>query len=456
MIKIRFLWISGLLMLLMLVNCRTSDEVVQIENTNKKFAVFSEESRYGKNSNFEYSKAFTYLMHRYDQMQGTNVSGLVNTTNKTVWNEEEEIYFPEEIHESYVEFRIHSQTIEDENGDIWVMFPKIENDEVKDLVVSVLTNNETEVYYPVVDRGSKIYTDNLHVFQNAYDTYFKTYLGNGKTNKARCGFDGSPACDIEVVIISYPGNGDPSNSGGGIIGGTGGGGEGGNCEPHAECLDYQGGSGGGGVSNPCEKAKSASENATTNSKKSDFATAKTAVTGMNNGLENGVVFGNVGGQMVHTDVQTGGATSGNLTHSYADPIADLHNHTDNKPPSAGDVYQLIKNQNDYANYSTRYVVTQNGTMYALVVTDKTAMNTFLSNYPASQLPGHNPNFPGQMFEDWYNFTFDGHGNAEMALSHVLDKYNTGIALTKMDTNGNFKKVNVTQNSNGTYTQSNCP
>lgn len=44
-----------------------------------------------------------------------------------------------------------------------------------------------------------------------------------------------------------------------------------------------------------------------------------------------------------------------------------------------------------------------------------------------------------MFKEWYDFTFEWYGNDEMALSYILDKYNAGIALTKMDKNRNFKK-----------------
>lgn len=46
----------------------------------------------------------------------------------------------------------------------------------------------------------------------------------------------------------------------------------------------------------------------------------------------------------------------------------------------------------------------------------------------------------------------------MALSYVLDKYNTGIALTKLE-NNEFRKINIQQeNINGetTYKQTPCP
>ena len=213
------------------------------------------------------------------------------------------------------------------------------------------------------------------------------------------------------------------------------------------------------VKTPCEKAIAPSTTATTYSKTTTFNNAKTSISGMNNNKENGVVFGNINGTTQSTWLQTGGEHSITLTHSFADPTGDLHNHTDNTPPSPGDFYSLINARNSFSNYNTRYVTTPDGTIYALVVTDLAAMNTFLQNYPPYQSnPNMSPNFSGQMFDDWFNFIFNGYGNEEMALSYVLDKYNTGIALTKLE-NNEFRKINIQQeNINGetTYKQTSCP
>ncbi|QDP86249.1 hypothetical protein FNJ88_12075 [Chryseobacterium sp. SNU WT5] len=215
---------------------------------------------------------------------------------------------------------------------------------------------------------------------------------------------------------------------------------------------------------PCAKAKAGSTRATTTSKSTAFNTAKTTITGMKNGKENGVVFGNVNYETKSTSVQTGGTSSGTLTHTFSDPIADLHNHPGNNPPSTGDLYVLISNQQQFTNYSTRYVVTLNGTTYALVVTDKTAMNIFLKNYPPSitsnPYGGNFVNFPQPLFNEWDDISFYNNDNQEMALSVILDKYNSGIMLTKMDNNGNFKKVNYISNTDTagttTYTNTPCP
>lgn len=211
---------------------------------------------------------------------------------------------------------------------------------------------------------------------------------------------------------------------------------------------------------PCNKAKAASTKATENSKTETYTNSKTSIIGMNNGLENGVVFGNENGLITSTAVQTGSANSATLNHSFTNPIADLHNHHDNKPPSVGDVYALIGNQKSYTNYDTRYVITPNGTTYALVVTDSILMNIFLRNYPPDQAnPNMSPNFPQPIFNEWDDISFYNNDNKEMALAHILDKYNSGIALTKLDITGNFKKINVTENNisgTKTYSQSNCP
>lgn len=226
-----------------------------------------------------------------------------------------------------------------------------------------------------------------------------------------------------------------------------------------------GGSGGGSFNYPepdleqekdCKAAKIPSEIATIISKGKTYTDAKVAIIGMNNGLENGVVFGNVKGKMESTGVQTGNSYSiFNLTSNFDDPVGDLHNHPNNNPPSPGDFYSLINVKNQHSNYNTRYVVTQEGTTYALVVTDLSSMNIFLQNYPPSITPNPNGgnfvNFPSSIFNEWYDLTvsFSEAG----ALVYILNKYNSGIVLTKMDSTGNFRAINIVniQNPDGSTT-----
>lgn len=229
------------------------------------------------------------------------------------------------------------------------------------------------------------------------------------------------------------------------------------------CLDDGSGGGGGGnpeLNDPCSQASTPSIVATSNSKNPAFIDSKFAIRDMNNGLENGVVLGIVNNLIESTSVQTGELASVSLTHSFSEPVADIHSHQNNKPPSHGDVYSLMANRIRFKNYNTSYLITSNGTTYALIVTDPYAIAIFLQKYPPVKfVAGMSPNFPGQIFDDWYAFGFEGLGNEEMALAYVLENYGAGIALTKMNSGGAFKKINVnksTINGSTTYTQSNCP
>ncbi len=117
-------------------------------------------------------------------------------------------------------------------------------------------------------------------------------------------------------------------------------------------------------------------------------------------------------------------------------------------------------RNQFSEYNTRYVITQDGTTYALVVTDTNAMNNFLQNYPPYQaLPNVSPNFPNKLFYESSDVFTIYNGDKAMALSYILDKYKAGITLIKSDSAGNFKKINVTENiinGSNNYTQTTCP
>ncbi|AYO57279.1 hypothetical protein CO230_03540 [Chryseobacterium sp. 6424] len=437
---------------------------------SKKFSVFSRNSNFAKNGDsLNYAEAFAYLAQRYDAVNITNITGLVNTTNNVHYNKVKKLRFISKNSDAYIEFRLHSQTVFEKNGDLWVLFPKIKDGIVVDLVAGLLTKNETEVYYVTLNRHSSLFLNNLNSFQSRFDQNFKIdEYGNvhvGATS-GRCGFPGSPACEIEEVIIVGGGGG------GGFSGGLPGdhGSPGGGCSIYIECEPEHGENGGGGdysdpnagANDPCTLAEGPSSTATENSKSTAYTNAEAAIVGVNNGLENGVDLGNVNGTIQATGVQTGGTSSINLTSSFSNPIGDIHNHPNNNPPSPGDVYSLMNIRNQFSEYNTRYVITQDGTTYALVVTDHNAMNTFLQSYPPSITL--NPNggnfvdFPPSLFEEWTDLALDFSESG--AIAYILNKYNSGITLTKMDGAGNFRAVNITtsQNSDGTtnYNYSLCP
>lgn len=473
MIKILFLILFGILVIPL--SCRTEFDSLEVESQHvanaKRFAVFSKGSQFAKNGNLlDYSEAFGYLAQKYDSVNNSNISGLVNTKNIITHKSDKKLRSVLKSADLYVEFKLHSKTVYEENGDIWVLFPKIKNGKVIDLVAGLLTENETEVYYITLDKTSSLFLKNVDLYQKAFNKYFKIDLsGNIYTasTSARCGFPGSPACEIEEVIIIVGGG--ESGYSGGLPGGSGS--PGGGCPIYIECIDDNMDGGGGGdntnpntpSNDPCAKAQAPSSTATLNSKATAYTNAQTAIVGMNNGLENGVVLGNVNGTIQATGVQTGGESSiGNLISSFSNPIGDIHNHPNNNPPSPGDFYSLINIRNQHSNYNTRYVVTLDGTTYALVVTDVDAMNQFLQKHPPVIVPnpagGNSVNFPNDLLLEWSDLrnTFSLPG----ALAFILNEYNSGITLTKMDSAGNFRAINIptTQNSDGTtnYNFKLCP
>lgn len=457
-------------------SCRSESDFIE-NTTNKeqavqKFYIFQEkyaENRFSKNSEgFDYGNTFAYMAQRFDSINKTNITGLINTENKVDFDNAKKQYFIVQNNVPYIEFRLHSQPFKYNNEDLIMMYPKINQGKVVDLVVAALTENETQLYFKAIDKNSSLYLNNILAFQLAYSNNFsknKNIFSKSGTCASGSTEDSSGECHIQDVIIIFPhGNGNGYSGDGG---GGGKEGDGGNCGGYHMCKPPDG-EGGGEYhdpeeqKDPCTKAKDGATKATTTSKTSAFSTAKTNITDMNNGKENGVVLGNVGGETKSTSVQTGGTSSGTLTHTFSDPIADLHNHLGNNPPSPGDFYVLINNQEQFTNYSTRYVMTLNGTTYALIVTDKNAMNIFIQNYPptitSNPNGGNFVNFPQPLFNEWDDISFYNNDNQEMALSVILDKYNSGISLTKMDKNGNFKKVNYTSNTNsdGTTTYQNTP
>jgi hypothetical protein len=153
-------------------------------------------------------------------------------------------------------------------------------------------------------------------------------------------------------------------------------------------------------------------------------------------------------------------------------IANLHNHPNTSPPSAGDVYSFIQNNSMLPNYTTKFVVTQDGSIYALIITNLLAAQDFSAKYPKSILPGFPPDFTDYKVDDIilfdeYQFSrefFRGEGltNTEAnegALAYILDSFNTGIALLKMNDDGSFSKINTKKTGgeglNSTFVKNKC-
>ncbi|MEL7678289.1 hypothetical protein [Elizabethkingia meningoseptica] len=256
------LW--GILSLSLLSSCRTEDGVInQKQIEDKRFAVFVPES--GKTIN--YTKGFSYLMQRYDELHQTNLSGINNNSEIHTLNastNKKALLFSNS--ESYVEFNISSKVNTEENGDKWVVFPKVQEKKVVGLVIASLTEKETYVSYREVSSSDELFQANYLKFQEALNLLLNNPMKinsiassgkNGIVPMAGGGqkcykVDGEWICFIEGVDLTKPGNGGAGNAGGG-----GGSAVGGGCPAHRNCLDPNGGGGGGGGGDldPCAKIK---------------------------------------------------------------------------------------------------------------------------------------------------------------------------------------------------------
>lgn len=190
-----------------------------------------------------------------------------------------------------------------------------------------------------------------------------------------------------------------------------------------------------------EALKSGVDAAEVLSRDSFFSLAKIAIQYAGYDMhEHSITFGkDTTGKVTVSPIINGDPSSGRVNSNWPGAFADIHNHTNDQPPSAGDFYCLVKLNNKNRDYSTRFVVTISGTVYALCVYDLKLANDFIAKYPLEQTPGFSPRFPEPIFDDVDKIStyFEGKGVGrltaqERALAFVLAKYNCGTILLKQD------------------------
>ena len=219
---------------------------------------------------------------------------------------------------------------------------------------------------------------------------------------------------------------------------------------------------------PCTDAQPSANKTTNLSHDGNYSSAKSSIqTAAADNNEHSITFGKDASNNITTSPMdnSGGSSSGNVNTSWPGAFADLHNHPDDQPPSPGDLYGIVSVNQNHSGYDTRMVVTSDGSVYALVVVNASQAASFVSNYPKQQIGNFPPDFPDPIFTDFDDARLAAqmNGNShqvaeEMAMAYVMDKYNTGMALLKQDSNGNFKRLKTdatTTNGNTVYTANNC-
>jgi len=243
------------------------------------------------------------------------------------------------------------------------------------------------------------------------------------------------------------------------------------------CSGGGGGTGSGGYDpvpttpppqpDPCTEAKALADKATTLSKNTKYTTAKSNIqTAASDGKEHGITFGkDANGNITISAMTTGTGISAPVNISWPGAFADLHNHPTNLPPSPGDLYGIVSLNNVHSGYDTRMVVTPDGSVYALIIINPSLAAQFIIDHPKVQIGDFPPDFPDPVFTDFddakIQLQMQGFSNLiaeQMAMAFVLEKYKSGMALLKQDSNGNFKRLRTQENIlNGTttYNATNC-
>ena len=203
---------------------------------------------------------------------------------------------------------------------------------------------------------------------------------------------------------------------------------------------------------PCEEAKGGASSATLLAKDSLFllsvANIKKAYALDNQ--EHCISFGkDAAGKIISSSILKGGATSGKVP-TITNAFADLHNHPGNLPPDAGDFYGLLNLNKNNPAYKLRFVITPTGIVYALLVSDMATALTFTVKHPPQPpaFMGGPPGFPVAITDEAREMKFRYNCTDEMVLAFILQKYNTGFALLKQNSNGGFNKVITTVSKDG--------
>jgi len=179
------------------------------------------------------------------------------------------------------------------------------------------------------------------------------------------------------------------------------------------------------------------------------------------GKEHGISFGkDAAGKLIASAITAGTTNSGTIP-TVMNAFADLHNHPNHLPPDAGDFYGLADiNKND-SNYRTRFVTTVNGSLYALLITNTAALQSFREKYPQQQpaYSGGPPGFAAAIVDEAREIKYLHHGTDDMVLTFILEKYNTGICLLKQNSSGHFTRLIATISKEGdhmVFSISSCP
>lgn len=356
-----------------------------------------------------------------------------------------------------IDISVSSEDIDLDNGRKLLIFPMLTDGKVTAIIGGVINAERDYLYFDVYKKGHPDHDYLINTFQIYYN--IKTISRNGSNNPINVG-------DV-IIVVKKPQltKLDPFDN----EGGDGHDMEGGNG-------DYGDGSGSPSGStppattnNPCEKSKPAVTAANKVLKNSKVQQNMDAVLKGKTQASNEWVVAigqNTNGTYEVTPAQEAGTSQGSVPNSQLSStyIGDGHSHAGGYgTPSAGDFYGMLKMMLTNTNLKYRFVYGDYfGTpeTYVLIVSDRNLGADFLANYPESQnydstshsfLEG-SPVGVGffdikEMYgQGTYTSSIGDINGSTAGLAYILEKFNTGISLGKVDDSGEIKKVNVTKES----------
>ncbi|WP_313096698.1 hypothetical protein [Empedobacter sp.] len=451
-------------------SCTNDDQLIEVQTKNNevknKFSVFYKNNNTqarGGDLSINYPKGFAILLQKYDSVQQTNLSGLVNTSNEIIWDRNLRQNFIKNASEPYVETRIFSQTMVNNKGDISLIFPKIFNNQVIDLIVAELHDEETQVHFYILDENSILYQSSIQLFQERFENTFLKKNAKSANGGFDCGYGTLPPCNLDGPIIV--GGGD---SGGGFCcwgGGNGGEIGGGGCPKYDMCVVPDTGGADPGNPNentnndsPCEKAKSIGKNNKTidlmknnlKPKTSDNKEYGYVLVEENNIIHEFPVEGKTNDKGI--DLYINGKIDG-FIHSHYTGLLSVF--------SLDDIFGiafLYKNGNIY-NTSTFAlgIVTASNTQYILVIDNISKFTSFTESIMIdNQINETALSDYEYFFKNMYSITPENNlSTNENNFIDFLEKSNTGLKVLKGSED--FKNWNLlNKNSSGDIIEQYCP
>lgn len=259
-----------------------------------------------------------------------------------------------------------------------------------------------------------------------------------------------------------------SGDGGSGGGGTGSGGSGGTSDECSGGAWYRinndcDGDGNIGLPEPtpCENITTKNTKAKEYIEKTKAAQRKTEITSTlsTDTEEKGFSYGvDTTGQEQVTAIKTG--TGGNAVDvEVSNPnffvVGAAHTHTPSvyNVPSTGDIYNFYTARATNSKFSFYHTFAQNDNDYVFTIANLTKFDSFTTNYPKADYLDGSLWKLGTTIRTDFDIIVEQQTKAgkneddayDLAMAYVLKKYDTGIAMSKKDTNGNYKPLFVQEN-----------